>query len=37
MFDLPTAKFFYGTNTLFRHVEHPEFVKLINQLRPGNK
>ncbi|KAL4154529.1 hypothetical protein QTP88_000387 [Uroleucon formosanum] len=25
-FDLQTAKFVYGTNTPFRHVEHPEFV-----------
>ena len=36
-FDLQIAKFVYGTNTPFTHVEHPEFVKLINQLRPGYK
>lgn len=36
-FDLQTAKFVYGTNTLFRHVQHPEFVKLVNKLRPGYK
>lgn len=36
-FDLQTANFIYSTNTPFRHVEHPEFVKLINQLRPGYK
>lgn len=36
-FDLQTAKFVYGTNTPFRYVEHPEFVKLINQLRSGYK
>ncbi|KAG8180861.1 hypothetical protein JTE90_023013 [Oedothorax gibbosus] len=29
------AKFFFATNTLFRHVGHVEFVKLCQLLRPG--
>lgn len=33
--DLQVARFIYGTNSSFRVVEHPEFKKLINMLRPG--
>lgn len=36
-FDLQIAKFIYATNSAFRHVEHPEFIKLINLLHPGYK
>lgn len=36
-FDIQIAKFIYATNTAFRHVEHPEFIKLINLLHPGYK
>lgn len=36
-FDIQIAKFIYATNSAFRHVEHPEFIKLINLLHPGYK
>lgn len=36
-FDIQVAKFIYATNSAFRHVEHPEFIKLINLLHPGYK
>lgn len=36
-FDVQIAKFIYATNSAFRHVEHPEFIKLINLLHPGYK
>jgi len=29
------AKFIYATNSAFRYVEHPEFIKLINLLQQG--
>lgn len=34
-FDLQIGKYIYSTNTSFRAVEHPEFKKLINLMRPG--
>lgn len=33
--DTQVARFIYATNTAFRAVEHKEFVKLVNMLRPG--
>lgn len=33
--DIQIARFLYSTNSSFRHVDHPEFKKLINILRPG--
>jgi len=36
-FDIQIAKFIYATNSAFRHVEHSEFIKLINLLHPGYK
>jgi len=33
--DIQVARFIYATNTAFRAVEHVEFVKLVNMLRPG--
>lgn len=33
--DLQIAKFIYGTNSSFRLVEHLEFKKMVNLLRPG--
>ena len=35
LLDEQIARYFYATNTPFVAVEHPEFVKLINMLRPG--
>ena len=35
--DLQIARYLYATNTPFRAVEHPEFKKMINALRPGYK
>lgn len=35
--DLQIARFIFGTNSAFRHVEHPEFVKMVQLLRPGYK
>lgn len=35
--DLQVAKFIYATNSPFKHVEHPEFKKLMEVLRPGYK
>lgn len=32
-----TAKFIYATNSAFKHVEHPEFIKFINLLHPDYK
>ena len=34
LLDEQIARYFYATNTPFVAVEHPEFVKLINMLRP---
>jgi len=36
-FDLQIAKFIYATNSAFRHVEYPEFIKSINLFHPGYK
>ncbi|GBP53013.1 hypothetical protein EVAR_80975_1 [Eumeta japonica] len=33
--DLQVARYFYATNTPFRHCEHPEFIKLMELFRPG--
>jgi len=33
--DRQIARFLYGTNTPFSAVGHPEFVKLVQLLRPG--
>lgn len=33
--DEQVARFVYATNTSFRSVEHSQFVKLVQQLRPG--
>lgn len=33
--DLQVARFVYATNTSFRSVEHPQFIRLLEQLRPG--
>lgn len=33
--DLQVARYFYATNTPFRHCEHPEFIKLMQLSRPG--
>lgn len=33
--DEQVARFVYSTNTSFRSVEHPQFIKLMQQLRPG--
>ncbi|XP_018577556.1 uncharacterized protein LOC108915890 [Anoplophora glabripennis] len=35
--DLQIARCLYATNTSLRAVEHPEFKKMINALRPGYK
>lgn len=35
--DLQLARFMFATNTPFNHVEHEEFLKLIQILRPGYK
>lgn len=35
--DLQVARYMFATNTPFHHVEHPEFLKLIEYLRPGYK
>lgn len=35
--DEQVARFIFATNTSFRSVEHPEFIQLVNQLRPGYK
>ena len=35
LLDEQIARYFYATSTPFVAVEHPEFVKLINMLRPG--
>ena len=34
-FDEQVAKFIYVTNSSFRITEHPEFIKMIQLLRPG--
>lgn len=33
--DKQVARFIFATNTAFRSVEHPQFVRLMQQLRPG--
>lgn len=33
--DLQVARFIFSTNSPFRHVEHPEFKKLLVMMRPG--
>lgn len=33
--DIQIARFIYATNSAFRHVEHAEFIKMIQLLRPG--
>lgn len=35
--DIQVARFIYGTNSPFKHVEHIEFVNMIKLLRPGYK
>lgn len=35
--DIQIARYLYATNTSFRAVEHREFKKMINALRPGYK
>jgi len=35
VFDTQIAKFIYATNSSFRIVEHPDFVRLIELLHPG--
>ena len=36
-FDEQVGRFFYATNSAFRMVEHPKFIKLLQLLRPGYK
>lgn len=33
--DKQVARFIFATNTSFRSVDHPEFIKLVQDLRPG--
>lgn len=35
--DEQVAKMVYATNSAFRLVDHPEFVKMVEMLRPGYK
>lgn len=35
--NIQVSRFVYATNSAFRSVEHPEFLKLIQMLRPGYK
>lgn len=33
--DIQVARFIFATNTPFRHVEHPEFISMMQLCRPG--
>lgn len=35
--DKQIARYIFATNSPFRHVDHPQFIQLIEELRPGYK